>query len=350
MNKINYVDDWRNLGNIEIIDVRSPAEFEIDHIPGSINIPILNNIERHEVGLIYKQVNPFKAKILGASLISENISKFLTKNFSNKPGSWHPLIYCWRGGQRSRSLAIVLNEIGWRVSVLNGGYKNFRGKVLNELKQIESFDFKVIQGQTGSAKTKILKSLKKLDAQILDLEDLACHRGSLLGKEINKKQHNQKYFETLLHHSITKLDSNYPVYLESESSKIGNLHIPNKLWEKLNLSERILLKVPTKERVKFLLNEYEHLTKKNDLLEPFLKGMTGRYPNKMIVHWRELIANKNWEQFVKEILENHYDPKYSFSETKHKDKINFEIEIKKLDKLNLDKTSKKILDYINSSN
>ena len=142
MNKINYVDDWRNLGNIEIIDVRSPAEFEIDHIPGSINIPILNNIERHEVGLIYKQVNPFKAKILGASIISENISKFLKTNFSKKPGSWHPLIYCWRGGQRSRSLAIVLNEIGWRVSVLNGGYKNFRRKILDELKLIESFDFK----------------------------------------------------------------------------------------------------------------------------------------------------------------------------------------------------------------
>ena len=229
MNKINYVNDWRNLGNIEIIDVRSPAEFEIDHIPGSTNIPILNNVERHEIGLIYKQVNPFKAKILGASLISENISKFLTKDFSNKPGSWHPLIYCWRGGQRSRSLAIVLNEIGWRVSVLNGGYKNFRSKVLDELKQIESFDFKIIQGQTGSAKTKILKSLKKLDVQILDLEDLACHRGSLLGKEINKKQHSQRYFETLLHNSISKLDSNYPVYLESESSKIGNLHIPNKL-------------------------------------------------------------------------------------------------------------------------
>ena len=350
INTINYVDDWRNLGDIEIIDVRSPAEFKNDHIPGSTNIPILNNNERHRVGLKYKQVNPFKAKIIGASLISKNISKFLEKNLSNKTGSWHPLIYCWRGGQRSRSLALVLNEIGWRVSVLQGGYKNFRGKVLNELDDVEKFNFKIIQGQTGSAKTKILSSLKKNNAQVLDLENLACHRGSLLGKEINKKQHSQRYFETLLHNSILKFDSKHPVYLESESSKIGDLHIPKKLWKKFNNSERILLKAPTNERVKFLLHEYSHLTKKNDLLEPFLKGMAGRYSNKIIDHWKELIQNKDWENFVREVLENHYDPKYNFSEIKHKDKINFKIEIKKLDKLNVDKTSKKILNYINSTN
>ena len=348
MNAISYIDDWRNLEDVEIIDVRSPAEFENDHIPGSINIPILSDIERHEVGLKYKQVNPFKAKIMGASLISKNISSVLEKEFSDKSGSWHPLIYCWRGGQRSRSLALVLNEIGWRVSVLQGGYKNFRKKVLYELDNVEQFNFKIIQGQTGSAKTKILSSLKSLKAQVLDLEHLACHRGSLLGRELDKNQPSQRYFETLLHDKIFEFDSNFPIYLESESSKIGNLHIPNKIWEKFSDSERILLEVPLNERVKFLLNEYDHLTKQKDLLKPFLKGMVGRYSNKIINYWEELILNNDWEKFVGEILENHYDPKYKFSENRYKDKIKFKIEIKKLDKLNVDKTSKKILNYINT--
>ena len=349
MNAISYIDDWRNLEDVEIIDVRSPTEFENDHIPGSINIPILSDIERHEVGLKYKQVNPFKAKIMGASLISKNISSVLEKEFSNKSGSWHPLIYCWRGGQRSRSLALVLNEIGWRVSVLKGGYKNFRKKVLNELDNVEQFNFKIIQGQTGSAKTKILSSLKNLKAQVLDLEDLASHRGSLLGKELGKKQPSQKYFETLLHNKIFEFNFNFPIYLESESSKIGNLHIPSKIWEKISVSERILLDVPFNERVKFLLNEYDHLTKQKDLLKPFLKGMVSQYSKKLINYWEELILNNNWEKFVGEILENHYDPKYKFSEIRYKDKIKFKIEIKKLDKLNVDKTSKKILTYTKNS-
>ena len=135
---------------------------------------------------------------------------------------------------------------------------------MNDLDNVEQFNFKIIQGQTGSAKTKILSSLKNLKAQVLDLEDLACHRGSLLGKELDKKQPSQRYFETLLHNKIFEFDSNFPIYLESESSKIGNLHIPNKIWEKFSESERILLEVPSNERVKFLLNEYDHLTKKKD--------------------------------------------------------------------------------------
>ena len=345
MNSITYTDDWRNNGKIEIIDVRSPSEFKIDHIPGSINIPILNDEERHKVGTTYKQVNPFKAKILGASLISKNISKFLNTVLSNKKGSWSCLIYCWRGGQRSRSLAIILNEIGWRVKILKGGYKSYRKKIINELKVMPKFDFKIIQAQTGTAKTKILDNLNSLNAQVLDLERLAKHRGSLLGKEIKESQPSQKYFETLIHENLNKLNPSKPVFLESESSKIGDLHLPIKLWEKLNLSERILLKAPVRKRVEFLINEYKHLTDDPSLIKPFINGMKGRYSNAKIKYWSELIENKSWDDFVQNILEIHYDPMYVYSEKKHFEKIKFNLNLSNLDKLSIDNTAKKILNY-----
>tara|TARA_B100000686_G_scaffold323472_1_gene378262 strand:- start:22 stop:1065 length:1044 start_codon:yes stop_codon:yes gene_type:complete len=345
MNSITYTDDWRNNGKIEIIDVRSPSEFKIDHIPGSINIPILNDEERHKVGTTYKQVNPFKAKILGASLISKNISKFLNTVLSNKKGSWSCLIYCWRGGQRSRSLAIILNEIGWRVKILKGGYKSYRKKIINELKVMPKFDFKIIQAQTGTAKTKILDNLNSLNAQVLDLERLAKHRGSLLGKEIKESQPSQKYFETLIHENLNKLNPSKPVFLESESSKIGDLHLPIKLWEKLNLSERILLRAPVRKRVEFLINEYKHLTDDPSLIKPFINGMKGRYSNAKIKYWSELIENKSWDDFVQNILEIHYDPMYAYSEKKHFEKITFKLNLNNLDKLTIDNTAKKILNY-----
>ena len=347
MKDIKYIDDWRKIKNAEIIDVRSPSEFNLDHIPSSINIPILNDKERHEVGKTYKEINPFKAKIMGASIISKNISKFLDKEFFSRKGSWHTLIYCWRGGQRSRSLALVLNEIGWRTSVLKGGYKNYRKIVLEELDDLSKYQFNIIQGQTGSAKTKVLNCLNNMNAQVLDLENLACHRGSLLGSEINKKQHSQRYFESLIHNTLYKLDHTKPIFVESESSKIGKLHLPKKLWLKLNESDRLLLNVPIDERIKFLLKEYRHLTRNSKLIQPFINGMKGKITNEKLSNWTKLIQKQDWKIFIKEILENHYDPKYSFSATKHMNKIKHKIDLIKLNKLSIDNVSKKILEYFN---
>ena len=347
MKEIEYIDDWRKIKNAEIIDVRSPSEFNNDHIPGSINIPILNDQQRHDVGKTYKEVNPFKAKIMGASIISKNISKFLDNEFFSRNGSWQALIYCWRGGQRSRSLALVLNEIGWRISVLKGGYKNYRKLVLDELDDLGKYQFKIIQGQTGSAKTKVLNCLCNMNAQVIDLENLACHRGSLLGNEISKKQPSQRYFESLIHNTLDKFDYTKPIFIESESSKIGKLHLPKKLWVKLNESDRLLLNVPIDERIKFLLKEYKHLTEDSKLIMPFINGIKGKIANEKLSNWRILIQRKEWENFVKEILENHYDPKYSFSAMKHNNKIKHKIDLMKLNKLSIENTSKKILEYFN---
>ena len=141
-----------------IIDVRSPAEFALDHIPGAINCPVLNNEERAEIGTLYKQVSPFAAKKLGAAIVSRNIALHLEQSFLDFPREWRPLIYCWRGGERSGALTHVLNRIGWKAMQLEGGYQGFRRVVIDDLEHAaKQFDFQVICGMTGSGKTRILQ-------------------------------------------------------------------------------------------------------------------------------------------------------------------------------------------------
>lgn len=311
MKEIEYIDDWRKIKNAEIIDVRSPSEFNNDHIPGSINIPILNDQQRHDVGKTYKEVNPFKAKIMGASIISKNISKFLDNEFFSRNGSWQALIYCWRGGQRSRSLALVLNEIGWRISILKGGYKNYRKLVLDELDDLSKYQFKILQGQTGSAKTKILNCLNNMNAQVIDLENLACHRGSLLGSEINKKQHSQRYFESLLHNAIDKFDCTKPIFIESESSKIGNLFLPSILLNKIKTSPAIEINSTINSRVNFLLKDYKtYIHKKNSFTELFTHAKS-KLGNKIVTKWQQSYKKKEWRDLAFQLITEYYDPLYS---------------------------------------
>ena len=226
---IKYVNKWDSKNYDTIIDVRSPSEFEKDHIYNSLNFPVLHDEQREKVGKLYKNINNFQAKILGASLISKNISLHLMNEFIYKKGDWMPLIYCWRGGKRSKSLATVLSEIGWRVTILRGGYKNYRNQIIINIKKICSdFKFIVISGSTGTAKTKILQEIKKKGEQVLDLEKLAEHKGSLLGKSKNVKQPSQKFFETNLYVELKNITNKLQyVYIESESSKIGNINLPN---------------------------------------------------------------------------------------------------------------------------
>ena len=217
-----------------IIDVRSPAEFALDHIPGAINFPVLNNEERVKIGTLYKQVSPFAAKKLGAAIVSRNIAQHLEQSFLDFPREWRPLLYCWRGGERSGAFTHVLNRIGWKAMRLEGGYQGFRRVVIDDLDlAAKQFQFQVICGMTGSGKTRILHELKVLGAQVLDLEGLAIHRGSVLGNEPDIDQPSQKGFETALWNALHDLDPNKPVFIESESKKVGGVHVPDALMEKI---------------------------------------------------------------------------------------------------------------------
>lgn len=217
-----------------IIDVRSPSEFAEDHVPGAINCPVLSDEERVRVGTIYKQVNAFEAKKIGAALVARNIAEHIEAQFLDKPRNWKPLIYCWRGGNRSGAMAHILSQIGWHVQKLDGGYKKYRGEVNRALAAWPPrFTFQVVCGMTGSGKTRLLQVLESVGAQVLDLEKLAAHRGSVLGGLPSESQPSQKAFETRIWQLLRGFNPAQPVFVESESKKVGNLRVPEALMQKI---------------------------------------------------------------------------------------------------------------------
>jgi tRNA 2-selenouridine synthase len=327
MPKHKKIKRWNSKKYDTIIDVRSPSEFEIDHIVGAINCPILYDDERQKVGTIYKQISSFKAKIIGSSLSAKNIAFHIEKEFLEKKGSWKPLIYCWRGGQRSKAFSIVLSEVGWRTYQLSGGYKEYRNDIIKYLDNIGmKLKIILISGKTGSAKTKILHSIRDQGAQILDLEGLARHKGSLLGAIPNLKQPSQKLFESLLFYEINKLNLKKNIFIEAESSKVGNVHIPKSIWSNMILSKRIEVVADVNTRAKFLIDDYQYMCKNPILIKPMIKGLKTRLSNNLIDSWEKLIDEKKWFELTKSFLENHYDSSYSSNTIKNDRKVIREIQ------------------------
>ncbi len=300
----------------EIIDVRSQGEFAEDCIPGAINLPVLNDTERALVGTIYKQ-SPFAARKKGAALVAKNISQHLSDRFESKDKNYRPLIYCWRGGQRSNSMALVLAQIGWQVTVLEGGYKTYRAYVRQQLEDLPAqFTYKLLCGLTGTGKTQILRQLSQRNQQVLDLEALANHRGSLLGEEWAGKptaQPAQKQFESLLLQKLQSFNSEQLVWVESESNKIGQIYLPASLWQKMKQASCIEIQLPLIARVQYLLQEYPHLVNNPVILKAKLQLLKSRYGKEKINQWYQLIDDGLWEEFVQNLLQFHYDPSYSKS-------------------------------------
>ena len=297
-----------------VIDVRSPAEFALDHIPGAVNFPVLNNDERAQIGTLYKQVSPFAAKKLGAALVSKNIAEHIQNHLLELAREWRPLIYCWRGGERSGAFTHILNRIGWKAMQLEGGYQGFRRTVIEGLEaDAKAFTFQVICGMTGSGKTRVLQEIATLGAQILDLEGLAIHRGSVLGNEPNIDQPTQKGFETALWNALRKLDPSQPVVVESESKKVGGLHIPDALMEKIRNGACIELRSSTQTRVSWLIREYHHLLTGTDNFKDKLALLTAHYGKVQITKWNEAIDAGKFPELVEELLVKHYDPSYQSS-------------------------------------
>ena len=297
-----------------IIDVRSPAEFALDHIPGAVNYPVLDNEERAKIGTLYKQVSPFAAKKLGAALVSRNIAHHLEDYLLEMPREWRPLIYCWRGGERSGAFTHILNRIGWKAMQLEGGYQGFRRTVIDRLEAAaKHFSFQVICGMTGSGKTRVLQEAQQYGAQILDLEDLAIHRGSVLGNEPNIEQPSQKGFETALWNALRSLDPTKPVLVESESKKVGGVHIPDALMEKIRNGACIELRSSTQTRVSWLIREYHHFLSDTDNFKRKLALLTAHYGKVQIAQWNEAIDAKQFPSLVEELLVMHYDPSYQSS-------------------------------------
>ncbi|MGC1304924.1 MAG: tRNA 2-selenouridine(34) synthase MnmH, partial [Caulobacteraceae bacterium] len=215
----------------EVIDVRSPSEFAEDHAPGAVNLPVLSDDERAEVGTIYVQESKFQARRLGAALIVRNIGEHLKGPLRDRPATYRPLVYCWRGGQRSAAMATILAQIGWRTTVLKGGHATYRRQVVEALYETPlTLKPVLLAGHTGVAKTEMLQRLAARGVQALDLEELASHRGSLFGARPGRPQPHQKLFESRLWAALGAFDPQRPVAIEAESSKIGDLLIPPSLW------------------------------------------------------------------------------------------------------------------------
>jgi tRNA 2-selenouridine synthase len=344
MTKHKVIKKWNNKKFDTIIDVRSPLEFAEDHIVGAINCPVLSDLERQKVGTIYKKESSFKAKIIGSSLTAKNIAFHIENNFMEKKGSWQPLIYCWRGGQRSKAFSIVLSEVGWRTNQLKGGYKEYRNQVINFLDNIgPKLKITLISGKTGSAKTKILKSIENEGGQILDLEGLANHKGSLLGKIPDLIQPSQKFFESLIFNKIQNLNLKDKIYIEAESSKIGNIHIPKSIWKKMINSPRIEISANVELRAKFLVSDYDYMCNDPTLINPIIKGLKNRLSKKLFDEWTNLIDRKKWFDLTKSFLENHYDPSYSSNTIKNDRKVIKKITATSLNNSDIKDIAKRIL-------
>mgnify|MGYP001191049551 FL=1 len=344
MTKHKLIKKWNNKKFDTIIDVRSPLEFAEDHIVGAINCPVLSDLERQKVGTIYKKESSFKAKIIGSSLTAKNIAFHIENKFMEKKGSWQPLIYCWRGGQRSKAFSIVLSEVGWRTNQLKGGYKEYRNQVINFLDNIgPKLKITLISGKTGSAKTKILKSIENEGGQILDLEGLANHKGSLLGKIPDLIQPSQKFFESLIFNKIQNLNLKDKIYIEAESSKIGNIHIPKSIWKKMIKSPRIEISANVELRAKFLVSDYDYMCNNPTLINPIIKGLKNRLSKKLFDEWTNLIDRKKWFDLTKSFLENHYDPSYSSNTIKNDRKVIKKITATSLNNSDIKDIAKKIL-------
>lgn len=311
---IKRTSDWISHNFSMIIDVRSDSEYADDHIPGAVSMPVLNDAERAEIGTMYKQVGAFEAKRRGAALVARNISQHLETRLSDAPKDFAPLVYCWRGGQRSGAMARILSEIGWKVTLVEGGYKTYRKQVLDGLDEIPGQLRPIIlRGRTGTAKTRILRAAAGLGAQVIDLEGLASHRGSLLGPEPGLNQPSQRLFESKLHDVMRQLDPERPVFIEAESNKVGACHVPAALWRIMRGAPSIQVTAPLPARVAFLLDDYQHVVAEPSRLDPLLEWVVERIGHEAVGHWREAIAASNWDGFVTRVLEDHYDPAYDRS-------------------------------------
>ena len=306
----------------EIIDVRTPAEFADDHIPGAINCPVLSDEERITVGTLYKQVSPFEARKVGGAMVAKNIARHLETVFHDKPRSWKPMVYCWRGGQRSGAMTIILAQVGWMAHKLEGGYKTYRRDVLDRLETLpQQLNYRVVCGPTGSGKSRLLAALAETGHQVLDLEGLARHRGSVLGNIPQHPQPSQKWFDSLLLTALQGLDPARPVYVESESKKIGSVALPAALFDAMHAADCLVVETPLEVRVAGLQEDYLHYVNDPAALIAQLQSLHQFHGGEKLQHWSELINAGDFAAFVEELLTQHYDPTYFRSLTKHYPKL-----------------------------
>jgi len=305
----------RLAGYDAVIDVRSPAEYAEDHLPGAVNWPVLDDDERRLVGTLYVQVSALEARKVGAALVARNVARHLEQHAPALPRTWQPLVYCWRGGQRSGAMAWFLGQIGFRTAQLAGGYKAFRTLVRQELDTLPAtLDLRVLCGRTGSGKTRLLQALAQAGGQVLDLEALACHRGSVLGAMPGTPQPSQKGFDTLLWHALRGLDATRPVFVESESQRIGRLRVPEALLQRMHVPGGALrVEMPDAARVQLLLEDYAFFMHDVEGFCRQLDSLIELRGRQTVLAWQADARAGRFAEVFGDLMRQHYDPLYDRS-------------------------------------
>ena len=343
------LDAILNHGFDTVIDVRSPAEFAEDHIPGAINLPALSNEQRAEVGTIYTQISAFDGRKIGAGMVIRNVADHIDGPLMEKDGAWRPLVYCWRGGQRSGVFSTLLSEIGWRAETVKGGYTAFRRLVKASLYDDPLVHRLVLlDGYTGTAKTEILPRLAARGVQTIDLEGLACHRGSLLGG-MPGGQPSQKSFETGLAVALSKLDPARPVVVEAESSKIGRIAIPSSVFAAMRAAPRIVIQAPLSARAAYLATAYKEVISDpvavSEKLEP-LRRMRG---HATVDRWVELSKAGELVELSHALMVDHYDPSYAKSRKIDQREVLGEVQAETLDDTGQEQAADQIAALLNAT-
>jgi tRNA 2-selenouridine synthase len=305
-----------------LIDARSPAEYALDHIPGAINCPVLDDEERRIVGTTYVQVSAFEARKIGGAMVARNIARHLDEQFRDKPKDWRPLIYCWRGGLRSGSFVNWLRLVGWDAQQLKGGYKAWRAHVIEQIAHLApQLDLRVLCGPTGSAKTRVLHALALRGEQMLDLEDLAGHRGSVLGGIPGRSQPSQKAFETALLQRLARLNLSRPVWIEAESRRIGRITVPEPLLQRLRASPLVEIAATLPARLDHLLRDYAWLGDDPEAFVAKLGALRELLPKEVLVQWQAWAREGALPPLFEALMTRHYDPLYARSQGRQLERL-----------------------------
>lgn len=296
-----------------VCDARSPSEFAEDRVPGATSTPVLSDEERAEVGTLYK-LDAFAAKKLGSALVAANLAGIIRREFLQREKKERVLVYCWRGGDRSLSLAHTLSRIGFEVATIDRGYKGYRAQVSRRVEELGRFGVHIVAGRTGSAKGKLLEELERHGGQVIDLERCADHKGSILGEELhtNFTQPTQKMFESRIAHVARNFDPARPIFVEGESSLIGKCLIPQSLWARMKVADVTEVRLPMPERVKWLRSQYRYFeTTHVDRLKGKLKQLVSKRSHAVVDNWLAQVDAGEWDAFVEDMLVNHYDEAYA---------------------------------------
>ncbi len=302
-----------------LFDVRSPKEFEEYHIPGSYNLSIFSNEERAVIGTLYKQESKEAAMERGLQVVAPKLPSLYKKihTQSNENPEKQVVIYCARGGFRSKSIVQTMNMMGMKTLQLDGGIRSYRKKIESTFRKMadEPRNIIVLEGHTGTMKTKLLKQLQEEGYPVLNLEEMAGHKGSIFGK-IGEHPSSQKKFESRLYERLKKLQKSSSFIIESESKRIGRVVVPDFLLEGKYSGVRIHVELPFHLRVQYICNVYEPLLHKDEIVEAVNK-LSKRIPSSIMIDIQQNLNTLNYEKVVALLLENYYDPKYDYAQQQY---------------------------------